>query len=80
MKTLTKAFKIIVAIVAAVSLSAGAMNTGLFTKNNVKLITPNKSAGIDTTVYTMVDVMPNFPGGAICLHEFLSNKHQLSGS
>ena len=72
MKTLTKAFKITVAIVAVVSLSASAMNTGLFTKSKAKFITPNNSVGIDTTVHSMVDVAPNFPGGVAAFGEYLA--------
>jgi protein TonB len=46
-----------------VSLSAGAMNADFFTKNKNERITTYNSGGIDTTIYTMVDVMPSFPGG-----------------
>ena len=70
MSVLKKALKI-TAIVAAVSFSASAMNAGHFTKSNGKLITPYNSAGNDTTVYTVVDVTPNFPGGPSAFADYL---------
>ncbi len=70
MSVLKKTLKI-TAIVAAVSFSASAMNADLFKKNNGKLITPYNSAGNDTTVYTIVDVIPGFPGGPSAFIDYL---------
>jgi TonB family protein len=72
MTILRKAIKITVAIVAAVSFSAGAMNADVFTKNNAGLIRPYTSVVADTTVHNRVDVMPEFPGGAAGFTDFLA--------
>jgi TonB family protein len=72
MTTLKKALKITVAIVAAVSSSASAMNADFFTKNNTGLIRLYTSVVADTTVHNRVDVPPNFPGGVAAFMDFLS--------
>lgn len=72
MRIIKKALKIGALLVAAVSFSAGAMNADLFTKGNTKLVASYNSAAVDTTVYAMVDVAPNFPGGLAAFGDFLA--------
>ena len=70
MKTLNNALSIGALIVVAFSFSASAMHAE-FLKKDKHIIRCN-SGGIDTTIYTMVDVAPNFPGGITAFSEFLA--------
>jgi|GEM_PF-2917194 len=72
MRTLRNALKIAALIVATISFSARAMNAKFFTKNNLTHIAPCNLGGVDTTVYTMVDVAPGFAGGIPAFMEYLS--------
>ncbi|MGY3213706.1 energy transducer TonB [Mucilaginibacter sp. HD30] len=69
MRTLKNALKIAVAIMAATSFSANAMHADYCIK---KQVVTHMSMGIDTTIYTSVDVAPYFPGGVTALMDYLT--------